>query len=302
MIVAAGLGTRLLPLTQLRPKPAVPIRGIPLLAYNLALLHRHGVREVVVNVHHLPELLMETARRYCPEGLHLHFSFEKELLDTGGGIRRVVDFLRESDPCLLLGGDMLLDTDLGALVEEHRARGDAVTMLLREDPRVMRFGSVGVDDGGRVRRVGGALDLGGETRAGIYVWANVVSRAALDTLPEREIFSHFSGWLCPLLEAGARDIRGVFPACRWEPVGTPAEYLEVNLTRLPGALDADARARAEGTRFERECVIGAGATLGAGARLRRVVVWEGERVPAGLNAENGVFAGGVFHPVPNDPA
>lgn len=302
MIVAAGLGARLHPLTSLRPKPALPVRGIPLLAYNLELLHRHGVGEVVINVHHLPDLLEETARRYCPKGLGLRFSREPELLDTGGGIRRVADFLRESDPCLLLGGDMLLDVDLAALVEEHRARGDAVTMLLREDPRVAHFGSVGVDANGRVRRVGRALDLGGERRAGLYVWANVVSRAALETLPDRETFSHFSGWLCPLLEDGARDIRGVFPACRWEPVGTPAEYLAANLTPpLPG-LDADDRARAEGTRFDGDCVIGAGATLGAGARLRRVVVWDGERVPAGLRAKGGVFAGGAFHPIAAPPA
>jgi NDP-sugar pyrophosphorylase family protein len=296
MIVAAGLGTRLRPLTLHRPKPALPVRGLPLVAYTLALLRSHGVREVVINAHHLPHVLEEAARRQCPEGLALRFSREERLLDTGGGIRRVAGFLRESDPCLLIGGDMLLDVDLGALVSAHRERGDAVTMLLREDPRATSFGSVGVDPAGAVRRIGSLCDLGGETRAGIYAWANVVSARALDALPEREVFGHFHDWIAPMLERGARDVRGEFIPCRWEPVGTLSEYLAANLAPPPlRYLDPDPVARALGVRFENECVIGAGATLGAGASLRRAVVWDGEHVPAGLRARDGVFAAGAFH-------
>ena len=296
MIVAAGLGTRLRPLTHLRAKPALPVRGLPLVAYTLALLRHHGVREAVVNTHHLPETLEDAARAHCPPGMALRFSRETELLDTGGGIRRVAAFLRESDPCLIVGGDMLVDVDLTALVAEHRARGDAVTLLLRDDPRSAQFGSVGVDANGLLRRIGSRLDLGGETRAGVYPWVNVVSPRALDALPEREIFSHFEGWLWPLVKAGARDVRGSFLPCRWTPVGTPEEYLAANLAPQRFAwLDADARARALGVRFQDECVLGAGASLGAGARLRRVVVWEGERVPADLRVQDGVFAGGAFH-------
>jgi NDP-sugar pyrophosphorylase family protein len=299
MIVAAGLGTRLRPLTGLRPKPALPVRGLPLVAYQLALLARHGVTEAVVNAHHLPDLLIEAARSHCPPGLELHFSREEELLGSGGGIRRVADFLRGSDPCLILGGDMLLDADLGALVAGHRERNDAFTLLLRRDPRAEQFGSIGVDAAGRVRRIGRRFDLGGEQDAGVYVWANVASARALDTLPERESFGHLDDWLAPLLAAGADDVRAEVmdvTDCAWEPVGTPAEYLRANLE--PPALsyiDAEAIARSEGTRFESDLVIGAGATLGAGARLRRAVVWEGEQVPPGLDASDGVFAGGAFH-------
>ncbi len=303
MIVAAGLGTRLLPLTALRPKPALPVRGLPLCAYTLALLHHHGVREVVINTHHLPELLEDTARRHCPAGMALRFSREAVLLDTGGGIRRVAEFLRGSDPCLIVGGDMLVDVDLGALIALHRERGDALTMLLRDDPRSARFGSVGVDATGSLRRIGARQGLGGETRAGIYTWVNVVSRRALDALPSRDVFNHFDAWIWPLLAAGARDVRGSFAPCRWEPVGTPAEYLAANLVPQRFAwLDAEARARSLGVRFESECVVGAGASLGDGASLRSVVVWERERVPAGLRAQHGVFAGGAFHAVPEEHA
>ncbi len=300
MIVGAGLGTRLRPLTLLRPKPALPVRGIPLVAYQLHLLAHHGVREVVINVHHLPELLIEAARRFAPPGMELRFSHETELLDTGGGIRRVAAFLRESDPCLLLGADMLLDANLTRLVELHRDRGDAWTMLLRDDPRAARFGSIGVDARGRVRRIGRRFELPGETRAGLYVWANVVSARAFEHMPDREVFGHLDAWLAPWLAAGAQDVRGeIWDAahCGWEPVGTPEEYLAANLVPSSLAhLDADALARAQGVHFEGECVIGAGASLGAGARLRRVVIWDGEHVPTGFQAHDGVFAGGSFHP------
>lgn len=299
MIVAAGLGTRLRPLTELRPKPALPVRGLPLIAYQLELLAAHGVTETIINVHHLPELLMETALACCPPGMTLHFSVEEELLDTGGGIRRAAGFLRESDPCLIVGGDMVLDADLTGLRRRHEERGDAVTMLLRRDPRSDRFGTIGVDEAGRVRRIGRRFDLGGCCDEGVYVWANVVSARAFDTMPDREAFSHFDLWIAPMLEVGARDVRAEVTdvtATVWEPVGTPEEYLAVNLA--PPALsylNPDTRARAAGAHFEPDLVIGAGAKLGAGARLQRAVVWDGEEVPAGFQGEAGVFAGGSFH-------
>jgi len=183
MIVAAGLGTRLRPLSELRPKPALPVRGIPLIAYHLQLLAHCGVTETVINVHHLPEVLQAEAERYRPPGMVLRFSVERELLDTGGGIRRVAAFLRESDPSLILGGDMLLDADLAALIARHQARRDSVTMLLRDDPRTRTFGSIGVAGDGSVRRIGGRFDLGGEQAAGIYTWANVVAARAFERLP-----------------------------------------------------------------------------------------------------------------------
>lgn len=302
MIVAAGLGTRLRPFSALRPKPALPVRGIPLIAYTLELLRAHGVDEVVINVHHLPEILEAAARDHCPAGLALQFSREDELLDTGGGIRRVADFLRESDPALLVGGDMWIDTDLTALVAEHRAEDSAVTLLLREDAREAEFGSVGVDAAGTVRRIGSRFDWGGETRAGVYTWVNAVSPRAFEALPDRDVFSHFDGWIAPMLDAGARDIRGVFAACRWEPVGTPAEYLAANFDPPSlSYLDLDRWVMERGVRLTDGCVIGAGAEIEPGASLDRVVVWDNEHVPAATRASRGVFAGGEFYSISETP-
>jgi mannose-1-phosphate guanylyltransferase len=306
MIVAAGLGTRLRPLSNLLPKPAVPVRGLPLIAYPLALLGHAGVRDVTVNVHHLPERLVAASEASRPPGLTLRFSAEPRLLDTGGGIARVAAFLRESDPCVLIGGDMVVDVDLRGLVALHRASGRAVTAVLRRDPRAADFGTIGVDRTGRMRRIGRRFDLGGEVDSGVYTWVNVVSARAFDTLPAREVFSHLDDWWMPELARGSDEIGAVVlgpEACAWEPVGTLAEYLHANFA-LPALsyLDVDARAQAQGARLLPGAVIGAGAEVPADATLERVVVWADERVPRGFAGRDGVFAGGRFHALAPEPA
>lgn len=300
MILAAGLGERIRPLSDLRPKPALPIRGLPVIGYALRLLAHHGVRDVIVNRHHLAEELEHRTLAACPEGTRLTWSDESELLGTGGGLRRAARFLRESDPCLLLAGDMLLDADLGKLIDRHRAQGAAVTFLLKEDHRASLFGTIGVDSRGRVRRVGSHFDLGGEVSAGVYAHATVISAEALGSLPDREAFNHLTDWVVPRLAEGADDVLGCVLSdgeCVWEPVGTPAEYLTANFDAPAlSYVDRDAVARETGTQCGPDRVIGAGATLGAGVRLERAVVWDGERVPDGFHGRGGVFAGGRFHP------
>lgn len=297
MILGAGLGTRLRPLSTLLPKPALPVRGIPLVAPLLALLRRHGVTEVAVNLHHRPADLRAAVEAHAPPGLAVRFSEEETLLGTGGGIARVADFLRESDPCVVLAGDMLFDVDLAALAERHRASGALATLLLREDPRARAFGTIGVDREGRVRRIAKAFDLGGEARSGVFLSVRFFAARAFDSLPEREVFEDLRDWLQPRLGSGA--VRGELLAperCAWGPVGRPEEYLAANLAPPPlSAFDLDAAARARGVRVGGDVVLGAGATVGPGTTLERAVVWDGERVPGGLALRGGVFAGGRFH-------
>jgi NDP-sugar pyrophosphorylase family protein len=216
------------------------------------------------------------------------------------------EFLRESDPSLVIGGDMVLDFDLGALTDWHRAGDHAASLLLREDPRAARFGTIGVDREGRVRRIASRFDLGGESRAGVYAWANVLAPRIFDSLPEQRVFSHLDDWWAPQLARGVQDIRAFVAdaaACLWEPVGTPSEYLAANLElHSLSFLDLDEAASRAGARVLRDAagatsvVLGAGARLGEDVQLSRAVVWEGEWVPAGFRGRGGVFAGGTWHP------
>jgi NDP-sugar pyrophosphorylase family protein len=298
MILAAGLGTRLRPLTDLCAKPALPVRGIPVIASLLELLNSHRVTEVIINLHHKPETVRQAVEAFKPSGMEVVYSDESSPLGTGGGVRQAREFLMESDHCLVMAGDMLLDLDLDGVISRHQERGDLATLVLREDSRVDRFGSIGIAKGGAVRRIAESLNLGHEDAAGVFTGVRVFSRQALESLPERESFEDLRDWLVPALESGTLGVTGNLlspDGCSWQPVGTPAEYLQANF-QSPDLtyFDCDAKARERGVELHDDLVIGADAHVGAGAQLSRCVIWDGESVPADTKATNGVFAQGRF--------
>ena len=116
MVLAAGLGTRLRPLTYEITKPMVPVLDRPVMAHILDLLERHGFEQVIANLHYFPETIREHF------GDRLEYRFEPELLGTAGGVRACADFFGE-ESFLVISGDALTDIDLGALVARHRASG-----------------------------------------------------------------------------------------------------------------------------------------------------------------------------------
>ncbi len=305
MILAAGLGQRLRPLSDRCAKPALPVLGRPVIAWLLELLAHHGITEVAINLHHLPESIEAAVRRFRPPGMHILYSREPRPLGTGGGIASMKEFLSESDPALVLAGDMLLDLDLSRLARQHLDSGAACTLLLRgDDERAARFGSIGIDDRQRVRRISKRFDLGGERRSGLFVGVRIISPTifeSLPTSPPETPFEDLTDWFAPALAAGAEHIRGQIEEkgdLIWEPVGTPAEYLAVNMSPpSPSYLGKD-RLLAPGTRRlggNLDVVLGRGASLGEGANLRRAVIWEDEVVPANFRASGGVFANGTFY-------
>jgi mannose-1-phosphate guanylyltransferase len=307
MILAAGFGTRLNPLSQLCAKPAMPIRGVPVIAHTLALLAKHDVSEVVINLHHLPDTIRDAVSRHLPDGLEVTYSYEPVVLGTGGAIRAVADFLRSSDPALILAGDMLVDLDLAAAVARHRERGDRCTLLLRAgDSRAPRFGTLGVDDEGCLCRIGERVDFGGETQAELFMGIRILSARCLTDWPAAESFEDLTDWLAPQVREGARDIRAdpiPVQESLWEPVGTAEEYLAANLAppdlsyrpEIPGDPQATLIGwDGENATGDKRVILGTGARIEAGATLERVVVWPHETVDADSQLRDGIYAGGRF--------
>lgn len=310
MILAAGFGTRMGLLSKLRAKPALPVRGRPVISLLLAFLERHGIEEVMINLHHLPETIRAAVQQDHPQSMRISWSEEPTPLGTGGGIRRAAAFLAGSDDCVVLAGDMLLDLDLAGVVERHRASGRAATLVLREDDRMSVFGSVGLAADGRVLRIGSQIGSGipsgvrsaEESAVGLFTGVRVLSRAALDHWPDRAVFEDLRDWLVPAMrDHGMRAGGEILDRSRsvWEPVGTPREYLQANL-EPPGlpSLGGSASSWQGEIRLageHQDVLLGRKATLGTGARLERAVVWENESVPPELMAHDGVFAGGRFH-------
>jgi NDP-sugar pyrophosphorylase family protein len=152
MILAAGKGTRLYPLTETLAKPMVPIGGRPVLEHTVRWLRDHGIRRVVVNLHHRPESVRDHFGDGSRFGVELHYSEEPELLGTAGGVKRVESFFE--DPFLVVYGDVLTDLDLGALVAFHRsvALTAHATLALDQRPDTTQGGVVELDAGGRIRK------------------------------------------------------------------------------------------------------------------------------------------------------
>src|SRR5436309_7396949 len=135
MILAAGLGTRLQPLTQTRPKALVEIAGMPLLAWVIARLAQHGFTEIVVNAYHLADqiaaFLDEYQRQPDHAGVSLAVSKETDLLGTGGGLQKAAWFLDDGQPFLVHNVDVLTDLDLNCLMEAHRDSGAIATLAVQ---------------------------------------------------------------------------------------------------------------------------------------------------------------------------
>jgi NDP-sugar pyrophosphorylase family protein len=133
MILAAGLGTRLRPLTNDRPKALVEMGGRTLLEITLTRLHGFGIREVIVNAHHFADLLIDYLKAHENFGMHIEVSREEVLLDTGGGLKKAAYFFESSDePFILHNVDVLSTIDLMRMVEDHRRNGALATLSVRE--------------------------------------------------------------------------------------------------------------------------------------------------------------------------
>jgi mannose-1-phosphate guanylyltransferase len=151
MVLAAGLGHRLLPLTERLPKALVSVAGRPMIDYPLLLLRHYEIREIIINLHHLGEQIEAYLGNGATLGLNISYSKEEELLDTGGGLLKARPFLREG-PFIVINTDVLIDLPLSELIAFHEQKQATATLVLRADQRADQFGSMEIDSNGRINR------------------------------------------------------------------------------------------------------------------------------------------------------
>ena len=292
MVLAAGVGQRMRPLTLLRAKPVLPVLNRPLLHWTLARLARAGVREIVVNLHHLPDTVTSALGDGRAFGLRVLYSREPTILGTAGGPRAVRDFFGDA-PFLLVNGDVLFDFDLKRLVARHVSSGACATLALRANPG--GYTAVVTDRRGRILSIGGRPRPARGTSS-MFASVHVVDPALLDRLPAGASDS-VQDLYVPLLAEGAH-LLGVRTRGAWYDLGRPSLYRDAQLRLVPGKgrdralVDPEARV-APGVR-PRRSVIGAGARVGAGAGVERSVLWEGAVVEPGARLSGAIVAtGGV---------
>ncbi|GAB4235728.1 MAG: hypothetical protein Kow00109_09110 [Acidobacteriota bacterium] len=285
MVLAAGWGTRLQPLTLLRAKAAVPLAGRPVISYALDLLREAGVDQVVVNVSHLAATVREAA---AGAGLEIAFSEEPEPLGTGGALRRARDFLR-GRRVVVINGKIFFGGRLEPLLGFHEATGSAATLVLVPRPPDSPFTPVWVDASGRIHGFGARPErnpAADRLTAAVFTGIQVIERSCLESLPEG--FSDLVRDLyVPLLESGAR-VSGFLSTDAWFEISTPRRYLEasVALERRRGLAEPESGPAGSRTGGAAETLPG----------LRECVVWEGVQVPPSAVAERTIFAGGAGWP------
>ena len=237
MVLCAGLGTRLRPLSNTWPKPAMPLLGQPLFRYALATLKRGGITEVGINTHHLPEVMEATAKAECARaGLGLHIHREAgEIQGTGGGIRGLRDFL-EDDTFVVLNGDVLFGCDLAGIIASHLASEADATMALALLPAGEKFNPVELDFSHRVQRIAGHGPGGDKLTSWHFTGVHVMSPDVFDfMLPVgAEDINHH---VYPRLLNKGLTIHGhrIDPfAHYWSDLGTPQRYAAAHKDLLFG--------------------------------------------------------------------
>jgi NDP-sugar pyrophosphorylase family protein len=292
MVLAAGLGTRMRPLTLLKAKPALPVLNRPLIHWTLDLLARHRVKEVMVNLHHLPSTVIRAVGDGAAFGLRVSYSRERRILGTGGGPRQVRDFFGEA-PFLLVNGDVVFDFDLGLLVRRHRESGARATLALCESPDVRRYGAVTLGRGGWVESFGGHASSNGT--GAFFAGVHVVDPSLLDRLP-LGVSDSVRDLYIPLIREGG-GVLGVRVRGPWYDFGNPSVYLSSQVAMLRSGfrgIDADAlihpRARVHPDSWIRRSVVGPDTVVEAGAVLRESVVWDRVRVGAAATVRCCVLA------------
>jgi NDP-sugar pyrophosphorylase family protein len=225
MILAAGLGTRLRPLTDNLPKPLLPIQERPLIEYTLLLLRKYGLTDIVVNLHYQGEKIVRALGDGSRLGLNIRYSEEPRILGTAGGIKKVESFLSE-EPFLVINSDILVEIDLGRVIEFHRREKPAATLVLREDPDVDMWGAIGLDSHNRIRQFLGKPDWRGEPLLKrMFTGIHVMDPRVLNYIPDQGFATIIEAYVNML--GKGESLAGYIHEGYWIDTGTPERYRKV---------------------------------------------------------------------------
>jgi NDP-sugar pyrophosphorylase family protein len=281
-VLTAGLGTRLRPLTDVRAKPALPVAGEPLIRRIITWLAAQGVRDLVLNLHHLPETIAAVVGDgggSADLGARVRYSWEPRILGSAGGPRLALP-LMGADTFVIVNGDTLTDLALAPLVDAHTASGALVTLALVPNREFDRYGGVTLDDRGNVT---GFPRRGPDARGSHhFIGVQVVRASAFGALIPGEPASSIGGAYDALIAARRGAVRGfVCDAAFWD-VGTPADYWTTNAAFL----GSDAPERSYGRNVR----------LDPGARVSRSILWDDVEIGARAVLEDCIVTDGVLVP------
>jgi NDP-sugar pyrophosphorylase family protein len=309
VILAAGFGTRLWPLTEDRTKPAIPFLNRPLIAYSVEYLAKFGIRDIIINLHHQPDSIRRALGDGSHLGVNIQYSYEEEILGTSGALDRVRDALADGD-FVVINGKIVTTIDLGAAIRAHREQNAIATLILKENVAREHFSIVEIDNTLRVTRFAGfpepmateaftsdavAPDPGGSVpRVGgsplMFTGIQVLSPRILEYVP-RDCFSHSTIHVYPAAMDKGESVLAHVSDGDWYEMSTLDRYFEASLLfmRKRGhSLISGANCAIEEGAMVEDSVLWDKVTVERGARVRHCVLADNVRIPAGASIERAV--------------
>ncbi|MBC5805593.1 MAG: mannose-1-phosphate guanylyltransferase [Candidatus Eremiobacter antarcticus] len=305
MILAGGLSTRLYPLTLELPKPLVPVLDRPVVGHVIDYLRRHGIDDIIINVHYFPEAVRGYIGDGSAFGVRVEYLEEPQLMGSAGAVRQVAG--RFTDTFVVIGCDDITDIDLEAALTFHRGSGAEATIVVAEVSDVSQYGAVVLASDGSIREFQEKPAKGTErshlANTGVYIFEPQV----LQRIPDRTFYDFGKHVFPDMLSAGARFFATAQNAY-WCDIGTPDEYRRVHADALGGRVklasqngasvrggiyvgagcDISSRARLVGP-----ACIGADCTVEAEAIVESSVLWHGVTIGKAAHVCNTVLADGA---------
>ncbi|MBI5248119.1 MAG: NDP-sugar synthase [Desulfomonile tiedjei] len=306
MILTAGLGTRLRPLTLERAKPSIPLLGKPLVVRLLEKLASQGATEFRLNLHHLPASIEKLFLTEGENKLNVSFSHEPRILGTAGGLKANESFFQDGT-FLMVNGDIVMEFPLEEALAFHRERKALATLILFPQPEPARYFPVHVDRDGRFLNFKGISEIG-VARPDTYVFTGVhiLEPKIFRYIPDGEFFE-INDQVYPQTIKNGEKVLGFPVEGYWNDVGDPVRYLEAQrdllsvnipgqdgkLRQMSGRRFSPGAAISESAEFGPCASAGPGSVIEAGSTIQNSILWENVHVKAGASVVNCIVSSGV---------
>ncbi len=316
MILAAGPGLRLRPLTKLIPKSMVPISNKPFLEYIIRYLKQAGFADIVINLHHLPNIIKDYFKDGSAFGVKINYSMEKEILGTAGGIKAAEPFLKD-DLFFVINSDIAFELDFDDVVRFHKKNNALITMVLREDKKVEKYGVIETDPSCRIRRFLDCNDLAqtDTLKKTMFTGIALFNPSVLKEFPDKG-YCDISKEIYPELLANDLPLFGYVTDKYWMDIGNPQNYLYLQKEIFSGKVfqntardkqEANLKNRFNGVKIIPPVAIGENAIISTGSiigpyaatgnnciihkgcALNNSIVWDNITIPENSKIENSII-------------
>jgi mannose-1-phosphate guanylyltransferase len=291
MILAAGLGTRLRPLTLNTPKALMPVGNVPIIDRIIEYLKTYGINELVVNAHHHYEQIVEHLNGGRPFNIDIDVRVEPDILGTGGGIKNTEDFWDDA-PFIVMNGDILTDINLRDAYEAHKRSESLATLILHDQPP---FNQIRIDDKKNITHIADENLANRLAFTGIHI----IDPELMAHIPEG-VFSNIIHWYRELIRTGKPPQAYISRGHEWRDMGTIESYVLANKEALHGRpflCSPDCRIESPAG-LKDWAVIGNETVLEQGVEVRRSIIWEKVKVKKGVKVIDSIVT--AFKTVEHD--